>query len=203
MTRPHLSLWPEYCQCPRRGVAYETQHPGNHHLHDLSCSRRLRRDAAVTGGPSAFKNELGLVAIGSPVLDWSIPRPCSPVGPVPVPFTLHVTTGASPITLSEVRFQAMDASRSIAPPTIFDASSLTRQFGSITVAGFGVRHFPFTYPFRLHRGWHDCADIGHHHRHWRRLTRANDAGSRVLKADAASITRNRRWLTGTARLSSM
>ena len=104
-------------------------------------------DAAVTGGPSAFKNELGLVAIGSPVLDWSIPRPCSPVGPVPVPFTLHVTTGASPITLSEVRFQAMDASRSIAPPTIFDASSLTRQFGSITVAGFGVRHFPFTYPF--------------------------------------------------------
>jgi hypothetical protein len=101
-------------------------------------------DADSPAGPSSFQNELDFVPLALPRLTWSSPHPCSSVV---TPLILNVTAGTAPITLSEVLFRSMDLLRSTAPPTIFDAASLTRQFGSTTVEGFGVRQFPFTYPF--------------------------------------------------------
>jgi len=103
-------------------------------------------DATVPTEPSSFKNELNFVPLGSPRLTWSIPHPCSSVVPLPGSLTLHVTAGAFPLTLAEVRFQALDPFRSTAPPTIFDSASLTRQFGSIAIDRFAVRQFVFTPP---------------------------------------------------------
>jgi hypothetical protein len=108
------------------------------------CAAAACDDSTVPTGPSGFKNELNFVPAGLPRLAWSIPHPCSSAVP---PFTLNVTAGMVPITLAEIRFQSLDPFRSTAPPTIFDAASLTRQFGSITIESFAVRQFPFTYPF--------------------------------------------------------
>jgi hypothetical protein len=72
---------------------------------------------------------------------------CPGVSPFPVPFVLNVTAGTRPLTLAEVRIQPTNPFGRTSPPTIFDSSSLTRQFGSLTVASFGVRQFPFTHPF--------------------------------------------------------
>ena len=100
--------------------------------------------------PSAFKNELNFTPLAAPLLTWSLGNPCVAVTPVPV--TLNVTTSHFPVALTEVRFQALDPFRSTAPPIIFDTSSLTRQFGSITIESFAVRHFPFTFPLDCFRG---------------------------------------------------
>ena len=103
-------------------------------------------DTTVPTEPSSFKNELNFTPLGLPQLTWSIPQPCSSVVPLPGSLTLNVAAGSFPIALSEVRFQALDPFRSTAPPTIFDRSSLTRQFGNITIERFAVRQFAFTHP---------------------------------------------------------
>ena len=92
-----------------------------------------------------------LVAIGCTAVAWAVRWAIGYVGPgvspFPVPFVLNVTAGTRPLTLAEVRIQPTNPFGRTSPPTIFDSSSLTRQFGSLTVASFGVRQFPFTHPF--------------------------------------------------------
>lgn len=114
-----------------------------------SCYTFAACDDATTAPtePSSFKNELNFTPLGSPRLSWSISHPCSSVVPLPLPLTLNVAAGPFPVTLAEVRFQSLDPFRSTAPPTIFDAASLTRQFGSITIESFAVRQFAFSFPF--------------------------------------------------------
>ena len=107
-------------------------------------------DDSMLTEPTAFKNELNFTPLAAPLLTWSLGNPCLSVTPVPV--TLNVTTSHFPVALTEVRFQALDPFRSVAPPIIFDTSSLTRQFGSITIESFAVRHFPFTFPLDCLRG---------------------------------------------------
>ena len=109
-------------------------------------------DATVPTEPTSFKNELAFTPLVLPQLTWSIPHPCSTVNPLSVPVMLNVTAGRAPLTLSEVRFQLLDPFRSTAPPTIFDTSSLTRQFGGISIDSFAVRQFPFTFPLDCFRG---------------------------------------------------
>jgi hypothetical protein len=111
------------------------------------CALAACDDTSIPTEPSSFKNELNFTPLGSPQLTWSIANPCSSVVQLPGPLTLNVAAGPFPLTLSEVRFQALDPFRSTAPPTIFDSASLTRQFGSITIERFAVRQFPFAHPF--------------------------------------------------------
>jgi hypothetical protein len=94
-------------------------------------------------------NRLDFVGLDSDVLTrQSILQPnCPTVPPFSVPFIVNVRAGALPVTLTEVRVQASDAFRIQAPPTIFDSSSLTRNFGSATIDSFAARAFPFTFGF--------------------------------------------------------
>ena len=105
-------------------------------------------DETVVPSPTAFTNQLDLVGVTpSPLGRDGILAHCPGVSPFPVPFVLNVTAGTRPLTLAEVRIQPTNPFGRTSPPTIFDSSSLTRQFGSLTVASFGVRQFPFTHPF--------------------------------------------------------
>jgi hypothetical protein len=105
-------------------------------------------DKTVAPSPTAFTNQLDLVGVApSPLGRDGILAHCPGVSPFPVPFVLNVTAGTRPLTLAEVRIQPTNPFGRTSPPTIFDSSSLTRQFGSLTVASFGVRQFPFTHPF--------------------------------------------------------
>jgi hypothetical protein len=104
-------------------------------------------DETVTS-PTAFKNELDLVRIvPTPLGRDGILAHCPAVTPFTVPFILNITAGTRPLTLAEVRIQPTNPFGRTSPPTIFDSSSLTRQFGNVTVASFDVRQFPFTHPF--------------------------------------------------------
>ena len=76
-----------------------------------------------------------------------IPLHCPSVSRFSVPFILNITAGTSPLTLSEVRFQPTNPFGRTSPPTIFDSASLTRRFGSVTIASFAVGQFPFTRDF--------------------------------------------------------
>lgn len=109
-------------------------------------------DSTVPTEPSAFKNELDSTPLLLPRLTMSFPRACSTITTGALPVTLNVTTGHFPVTLAEVRFQMLDPFRSTTPPTIFDSSALTRQFGSVTIGTFAVREFPFTFPLGCLRG---------------------------------------------------
>jgi hypothetical protein len=102
--------------------------------------------AGVTTGPSTFANRLEFVGIEPAVVVVGSLHTCPSVTPLSVPFTVNVTAAASPIVLSEVRVHTIDPFRRTSPPTIFDSSSLTRRFGSVTVAGFTTRGFGFTHP---------------------------------------------------------
>lgn len=112
-------------------------------------------DAAEISGPSRFRNEAQFVGVTSlapaVVVSPGIPLLNCP-GPLPgtLPLTLSVSAGASALTLSEVRIFANDPFRSTAPPTIFDSSSLTRQFASTGITSFTTRQFLFTHAL-------DCA----------------------------------------------
>jgi|KBSMisStaDraftv2_1062788.scaffolds.fasta_scaffold94418_2 hypothetical protein len=116
----------------------------------LCCAASACEDAdkSVAPSPTAFTNQLDLVGVApSPLGRDGILAHCPGVSPFPVPFVLNVTAGTRPLTLAEVRIQPTNPFGRTSPPTIFDSSSLTRQFGSLTVASFGVRQFPFTHPF--------------------------------------------------------
>ena len=116
----------------------------------LCCALPACEDAdeTVVTSPTAFANELDLVRIApSPMGRDGILAHCPSVSPFPVPFVLNVTAGTRPLTLAEVRIQPTNPFGRTVPPTIFDSSSLTRQFGNVTVGSFGVRQFPFTHPF--------------------------------------------------------
>jgi|SRR5689334_3037447 hypothetical protein len=104
--------------------------------------------AAMTS-PSGFSNELNFVGIGSSVLTRQnvTGSVCPTVQPFSVPFTLHVTAGAVPLTLTQVQFHVTDPFSVQSPPTIFDESGLTRRFGSVTVGSFAVGTFPFVHSF--------------------------------------------------------
>ena len=105
-------------------------------------------DETVVTSPTAFSNQLDLVRIApSPLGRDGILAHCPSVSPFPVPFVLNVTAGTRPLTLAEVRIQPTNPFGRTSPPTIFDSSSLTRQFGNVTVGSFDVRQFPFTHPF--------------------------------------------------------
>jgi hypothetical protein len=106
-------------------------------------------NAVGIAGPSSFRNQLEFVPITPAVLAWPGSPPLTCAGPLPGtwPFTLSVSAGASAIMLSEVRIHTSDPFRSTAPPTIFDSSSLTRQFASATVSSFSTRQFLFTHRF--------------------------------------------------------
>src|SRR5262245_41785683 len=104
-------------------------------------------EAAVTT-PTGFSNQLDLVQIApSPLGRDGILAHCPALSPFPVPFVLNVTAGTRPLTLAEVRIQPTNPFGRTSPPTIFDSSSLTSQFGNVTVGRFDVRQFPFTHPF--------------------------------------------------------
>jgi hypothetical protein len=116
----------------------------------LCCAAPACDDAddTVVTSPTAFTNELDLVRIApSPLGRDGILAHCPSLSPFAVPFVLNVTAGTRPLTLAEVRIQPTNPFGRTAPPTIFDSSSLTRQFGNVTVASFNVRQFPFTHPF--------------------------------------------------------
>jgi len=116
----------------------------------LCCAAPACDDAddTVVTSPTAFKNELDLVRIApSPLGRDDILAHCPSLSPFAVPFVLNVTAGTRPLTLAEVRIQPTNPFGRTSPPTIFDSSSLTRQFGNLTVASFGVRQFPFTHSF--------------------------------------------------------
>ncbi len=116
----------------------------------LCCSVPACEDAdeTVVTTPTAFSNQLDLVRIApSPLGRDGILAHCPSVSPFPVPFVLNVTAGTRPLTLAEVRIQPTNPFGRTSPPTIFDSSSLTRQFGNVTVSSFDVREFPFTHPF--------------------------------------------------------
>ena len=116
----------------------------------LCCAAPACEDADenVVPSPTAFTNQLDLVGVApSPLGRDGILAHCPGVSPFPVPFVLNVTAGTRPLTLAEVRIQPTNPFGRTSPPTIFDSSSLTRQFGNLTVASFGVRQFPFTHPF--------------------------------------------------------
>ena len=119
----------------------------------LCCAAPACDDADETvatspTAPAAFTNELDLVRIApSPLGRDNILAHCPSLSPFTVPFVLNVTAGTRPLTLAEVRIQPTNPFGRTSPPTIFDSSSLTRQFGNLTVASFGVRQFPFTHPF--------------------------------------------------------
>jgi hypothetical protein len=112
----------------------------------LSAACDDAENTAVTS-PSAFKNELDIVSV-VPSLghDGSLAH-CPSLAPFSFPFILNVTAGTRPLTLAEVRIQPTNPFGRTEPPTIFDSSSLTRRFGSVTVASFAVRQFPFTHNF--------------------------------------------------------
>jgi hypothetical protein len=102
--------------------------------------------ATVTTSPSPFVNRLDFVTIRPTVIARQSFPSCAPLASFPVPFTVNVAAAASPIILSEVRFQSTDPFRTTAPITIFDSSSLTRRFGSsLEVARFGTRDFAFVH----------------------------------------------------------
>jgi hypothetical protein len=95
--------------------------------------------------PTAFKNELDFVRVVP--ASFPLASNCPSVAPFSVPFILNVTAGTSPLILSEVRIQPTNPFGRTSPPTIFDAASLTRQFGSVTVERFALRQFAFEHPF--------------------------------------------------------
>ena len=99
-------------------------------------------DVAVATSPSAFRNELNIVGVVPSTVGQVR---CPSVSPFSFPFILNVTAGTRPLTLAEVRIQPTNPFGRTSPPTVFDSSSLTRQFGSVTVGSFGVRQFPFTH----------------------------------------------------------
>ena len=117
-----------------------------------ACVTTACDDSSSPASPSSFINGLNTMPAGFPQLTWFMPHRCSSVVPELLPVTLHVTAGTFPVALTEVRFQSLDPFRSTAPPTIFDTASLTRQFGSISIQSFAVRHFPFTFPIGCVRG---------------------------------------------------
>jgi hypothetical protein len=100
-------------------------------------------------GPSAFRNELDFVGLDSTVLVRnSVPQFfCPSIQPFFVPFGVNIRAGALPITFTQLSIQATDPFRNVAPPTIFDSSSLTRTFGSTSLESFAARTFPFTHAF--------------------------------------------------------
>lgn len=106
-------------------------------------------DSTVTTSPTAFKNQLDVVSIipDQARADRSLLR-CPTASPVTMPFILNVTAGTSPVTLMEVRVQPTNPFGRTEPPTIFDSSSLTRQFGNVTVDSFDVRQFAFVQDVR-------------------------------------------------------
>jgi hypothetical protein len=101
-------------------------------------------DVAVATSPSGFKNELDIVSVIPSTVGQVR---CPSVSPFSFPFVLNVTAGTRPLTLAEVRIQPTNPFGRTSPPTIFDSSSLTRQFGSVTVGSFAVRQFPFAHSF--------------------------------------------------------
>jgi len=116
----------------------------------LCCAMPACEDAdeAVVTSPTALSNQLDFVGVApSPLGRDGILAHCPSVSPFPVPFVLNVTAGTRPLTLAEVRIQPTNPFGRTSPPTIFDSSSLTRQFGNVTVGSFAVRQFPFTHSF--------------------------------------------------------
>jgi len=103
-------------------------------------------EEAVITSPSAFRNQLDSVTI-VPTAAGPVPLLCPSISPFSFPFILNITAGTRPLVLSEVRIQPTNPFGRTVPPTIFDSSSLTRQFGNVTVASFDVRQFSFTHPF--------------------------------------------------------
>ena len=94
----------------------------------------------------AFVNRLDSVAIVPSAFGRDgVPPVCPSLSRFSVPFILNVTAGTRPLTLSEVRLQPTNPFGRTSPPTVFDASSLTRRFGSVTVPSFVARQFSFTH----------------------------------------------------------
>ena len=115
-----------------------------------ACYNTPTQIGAAMTSPSGFSNELNFVGIGSSVLTRQNVSGafCPTVQPFSVPFTLNVTAGAVPLTLTAVQFHVTDPFRVQSPPTIFDNASLTRVFGSATTVGtFAVGAFPFVHSF--------------------------------------------------------
>jgi hypothetical protein len=108
----------------------------------------------ISSAPSVVPATVAFVEVSPASLSWShFPgHTCAVVSPVAVPFSINVTAGTSPVTVSEVRFHSTDPFRNIASPTIYDSASLSRKFGTATVAAFGYRAFGFTHTFPCVRG---------------------------------------------------
>jgi hypothetical protein len=107
------------------------------------------RASVVSVGPSAFRNEADFVGLDSSVLVRnSVPQfSCPSIEPFSVPFGVNIRAGTSPITFTQLSIQATDPFRSFSPPTIFDSSSLTRTFGTLSVDSFDARTFAFKHSF--------------------------------------------------------
>jgi hypothetical protein len=103
----------------------------------------------ISSAPSVVPATLAFVEVSPASLSRSLfpGQTCAVLSPVAVPFSVNVTAGTSPVTVSEVRFHSSDPFRSVASPTLYDSTSLSRKFGNATVASFGYRTFGFTHTF--------------------------------------------------------
>jgi len=115
----------------------------------LSACDGLRVAIVVSGPSTVILASSDPVRIGSDaIVRQSIPQHvCPSEQPFSVPFSLNVTAGDSPVTLSEVRMRAVGAQRDESPETILNYASLTRRFGTATVASHRARDFSFSHEF--------------------------------------------------------
>lgn len=108
------------------------------------------RVAIIVSGPSTVvvANSNSVRLASGDIVRQSVPQNvCPSAQPFAVPFTLNVTAGDSPVTLSEVRMRAVDTRHNESPETILNYASLTRRFGTATVASHGARDFSFSHEF--------------------------------------------------------
>ena len=115
----------------------------------LSACDGLRVAIIVSGPSTVVVASSDSVGLGSgEIVRHSVPQNvCPSAQPFSVPFSLNVTAADSPVTLSEVRMRSVDAQRNESPETILDYASLTRRFGSATVASHRARDFSFSHEF--------------------------------------------------------
>ena len=115
----------------------------------LSACDGLRVAIVVSGPSTVILASSDPVRLGSgEIVRHSVPQNACPSDqPFSVPFNLNVTAGESPVTVSEVRMRSVDAQRHESPETVLNSASLTRRFGTVTVASHGARDFSFSHEF--------------------------------------------------------
>jgi hypothetical protein len=105
-------------------------------------------------GPSSLTSTAAFVSRAvsvqpAAVVAQAFPSAVCPAGPAflaPVNVVIHAS-GASDLSLSQVRMQFLDRSGTAAGSATFARSDLANRFGSTRIPVFGTRTFPFSFPF--------------------------------------------------------